>query len=111
MATLSDDDYAYLRRWVGPAATISDGDLDAIHARGTVTLNQLALEVLETRYAGMEADAASRSLAGEVSENWTENMRSLRERINRLRQMVAADQCEPADTTPTAMVTGHIRRR
>lgn len=104
---LTADEIAQIRRWVGTQP--SDADLQVVHHRHQDP-DSTALEILETRYAEMLNDPVQHSLAGEVSENWSKNIDSVRKLIDRLEAKINAKECKVDDEIPVAVVTGHLFR-
>lgn len=73
---LTADDLAEVRKLVGSATPPTDADLDAIYDRlGTVA--DVALEVLQGRYADLLAGPAKYSVEGDFSVDATANLKAL----------------------------------
>ncbi|MEM7096185.1 MAG: hypothetical protein AAF567_24480 [Actinomycetota bacterium] len=107
--SLGPAEIAVIRRHVGDHPELSE--LEDINDRTGDPL-KTALEILEIRYANMEADAAKNALADGPSEDWTANLKSLAGRVAQLRaDIAAADAATQTDTSNVAYVTGHITVR
>lgn len=81
--SLTADDLAKVRQMVGSATPPTDADLDAIYDRlGKV--DDVALEVLQGRFAGLLAGPAKWAVEGDFSIDATANIAALRQQITRL---------------------------
>lgn len=81
---LTADDLAEVRRLVGSAAPPTDADLDAIYDRlGTV--EDVALEVLQGRYADLLAGPAKWSVEGDFSIDNSATINALGKQIDGLK--------------------------
>lgn len=81
---LTADDLAKVRQMVGSAAPPTDADLDAIYDRlGKV--EDVALEVLQGRYADLLAGPAKWAVEGDFSIDATANLAALGKQITNLR--------------------------
>jgi hypothetical protein len=75
---LSEDQLVYSRRQIGNKPL--DAELNTIFDR-VGNVDQLVLEVLETRYAELIRNPATFSVSGEYSQSTAENIKALAKRI------------------------------
>lgn len=81
---LTEDDLFWVRSQIGSATPPSDLDLDDAYDR-LGTKEEVALEVLEGRYAGFLSSPLKWSLDGDMSVDYGPNVKMLAGEINRLR--------------------------
>lgn len=79
---LTQDQIVTIRRAVGD--TPDDAALDVIYARNGESVDDLILEVLETRLANLEAAPDSFTIPGEYGQSTGKQMDALREKIAEL---------------------------
>lgn len=87
MPLLTEDDLAYLRRQVGGAPT--DDDLQDIYDR-VGTLDETALEVLETRLAEMTRNPAQFTVVGVYSQDVGDNIAALEQQVESLQDAISS---------------------
>jgi hypothetical protein len=80
---LTPEQLTVVRSWIGSAVPPTDDHLASRHS-SLKSLKAVVAEVLRARLADFEAEAASTTIAGEVSSNHAANLSSLRERLKDL---------------------------
>lgn len=106
---LTDADIDLVRSEIGNASPPTDADLDAyLDTMGTVP--GVALIVLRGRLSAMLASPAKLDVDGDVSVDWTANLKALQSQVDRLAAEHAGALADAAGTQSPPLVLGQLER-